>query len=76
MEFKWDKMKTGFLMKAAAKVLGVWGLVQGGEVLVRDAQLETKATALEVATAFAPMILGMAVDWIGSLVKSKRKITP
>lgn len=76
MKLKLDKMTVGFAIKALSKLILIGGMVYGGEMLVTDAINQVKTTLIDVFTAFVPFSFGLLLDWVGSYIKSKRKIVP
>lgn len=72
---KLDRKTLGFALKALAKIGMVWAMVLTGETALEGAGDATVSGAKEIGDILLPWILSLAVDWIGSAVKSSRKPT-
>lgn len=72
---KLDRKTLGFVLKALAKVGMVWAMVLTGETALEGAGDATVSGAKEIGDILLPWVLSLAVDWIGSAIKSSRKPT-
>lgn len=73
---KLDRKTLGFALKALAKIGMVWAMVLTGETALEAAGDATVSGAKEIGDILLPWILSLAVDWLGSAIKSSRKPTP
>lgn len=73
---KLDRKTLGFALKALAKIGMVWAMVLTGETALEAVGDATVSGAKEIGDILLPWILSLAVDWLGSAIKSSRKPTP